>query len=65
MWRSDMEAGETNGDIAPDDHGDLEDRRRVDERLEPLEDRLLDPQKSYLGGPNPEKKECGTSDHPQ
>ena len=39
----DTEAGETYGDIAPDIDGDLEDRSRVDERPEPLEDRLLDP----------------------
>ena len=38
-----MEAGGTNGDIAPDVDGDLEDRPRVDERSRPLVDRLLDP----------------------
>ena len=38
-----MEAGEMNGDIAPDVNGDLEDRPRVDERSLPLVDRALDP----------------------
>ena len=38
-----MEAGGTNGDIARDVDGDLEDRPRVDERSRPLVDRLLDP----------------------
>ena len=30
-----MEVGGTNGDIVPDDDGDLEDRPRVDERWRP------------------------------
>ena len=43
MWRSGHEVGGTNGDIAPDVDGDLEDRPRVDEHLRPLMDRILDP----------------------
>jgi hypothetical protein len=40
----DKEDGGTNGDIAPDVAvRDLEDQARVDERPEPLEDRLLEP----------------------
>ena len=38
-----MEVGGTNGDIVPDDDGDLEDRPRVDERWRPRVDRELDP----------------------
>ena len=38
-----MEAGRTNGDIASDVDGDLEDRPQVDERSRPLVDRVLDP----------------------
>ena len=49
----DTEAGGTNGDIAPDDDGDLEDRPRVDERSEPLEDRLLDPPEELPQWPEP------------
>ena len=38
-----MEAGGTNGNIAPDFKGNLEDRPRVDERSRPLLEQLLDP----------------------
>ncbi|XP_057533074.1 uncharacterized protein LOC130810972 [Amaranthus tricolor] len=48
-----MEAGGTNGDIASDGDGDLEDQPRVDERSRPLVDRLLDPPKELPRWPEP------------
>ena len=48
-----MEAGGTNGDIAPDVDGNLEDQPRVDERSRPLVDRLLDPPKELPRWPEP------------